>query len=266
MSEPRAQWMTVTPEKAQQLLASSRGNRNLRIERVQQYAADMRLGRWDANGETLKIDPDGRLGDGHHRCHAVVRANVPVRMLVVYNVSEAALQSVDGGTPRNPADRLTMAGEVNCKALAAALRWQARYERSQDGQMLSTVKLYGGDVFETLEAHPGMRSAVKETAKYRTVSSLLSQAMLGFALYNTPRSAAFWSSLDDGVGLSVGSPILLLRNRLIANKASKARLSETDVLALVIKAHNAWRRGESLRTLRWRNSGDAAEAFPRWQR
>lgn len=264
MSEPHARWMTVTPERARDLLASSRGNRNLRLDRIHQYASDMRAGRWDANGETLKIDTDGRLGDGHHRCHAVVRANIPVRMLVVYNVSEEALQSVDGGTPRNPADRLTMAGELNSKALAAALRWQYRYQRSEDSQMLSTVKLYGAEVFETLDAHPGMRNAVKDTGKYRTVASLMSQAMLGFALYNTPNSGAFWSSLDDGAGLSVGSPILLLRNRLIANKASKARLNDIDVLALVIKAHNAWKKGDRLRTLRWRNVGDAAEAFPRW--
>lgn len=266
MREPTTDWITVTPQLAQQMLASSRGNRNLRTDRVQQYANDMRLGRWDANGETLKIDRNGRLGDGHHRCHAIIKANVSVRMLVVYDVSEAALQTVDGGTPRNPADRLAMTGELNCKALAAALRWQARYERSQDGLMLSTVKLYGGVVFETLKAHPGMRNAVREAMKYKTVSALLSQSMLVFSLYNTPRSAAFWSSLADGVGLLDGSPILLLRNRLIANKASKARLGETDVLALVIKSHNAWIKNESVRSLRWRSTGDAAEPFPRWQK
>lgn len=263
MSELRAEVVLVTPTLAAELLASSTGNRHLRKHRIAHYAEEMRTGSFSLNGETVKIDTDGHLGDGHHRMHGVIKAGVSVPMLFVYNVPKQALETVDAGSPRNPGDRLSMIGEENYNTLSAALRWQIRYEARQL-HSLRGLKLFGADVIRALEAHPKMRNAVKIARRYKTVCSLTTQAMLAFCIHNTSDSEDFWEALENGVGLHAQSPVLLLRNRLIANKGSKARLPEIEVLALIIKAYNAWKTHEPIRTLRWRNAGEAAEAFPTW--
>jgi len=88
--------------------------------------------------------------------------------------------------------------------------------------------------------------------------------MLAFSIYHTPYSADFWARMNDGIGLQAGSAILFLRNRLIEDKASKSRLKDFEKLALTIKAHNAWRRGQQVAALRWRSFGEKVELFPRW--
>jgi hypothetical protein len=88
--------------------------------------------------------------------------------------------------------------------------------------------------------------------------------MLVFCLYHTPDSAEFWAQLEDGMRMTPGSPVLILRNRLIEDRTQKSRLREDERLALVIKAHNAWITGKTPRHLRWRTAGDKAEQFPRW--
>ncbi len=264
-TDPVAGWETITPEMARSYLASSPGNRTLRKGAIQRWAADAKAGRFMMNGETIKFDRHGKLRDGHHRMHAIIEAGVAVRVLVVRGIHEDAMPTVDGGNVRRNGDRLQMAGETNTSALSAALNWQRRYEDcGETFPSRGSAALQGDDVFVALEAHPSMRDAATLQNRMRFLRRLLSPGMLVFCLYHTPNSLEFWRQLEEGNGLLAGSPVLLLRNRLLEEKAKKTRLLDYEVLALVIKAHNAWRRGQSLVTLRWRAGGDKPEAFPRW--
>jgi hypothetical protein len=264
-ADPSAQWETVTPEAAAELLATSPGNRGIRLGRVKRWAADATAGRFWQNGETIKIDEQGRLRDGHHRLLAVVESGVSVRMLVVRGVSEEAMRTVDGGSARTPGDRLRMDGERNVHALASALVWQARYENRADRlPSRGNVAFYGDDVFAALAAHPGMRDAVSLATGYTLLRMILTPSLLGFCIYHTRGSEMFWRALESGEQLTAGSPVLLLRERLLENRRSKTRLIDEEMLALVIKAHNAWKRGKSMVYLRWRKEGEFAEPFPSW--
>jgi hypothetical protein len=61
-----------------------------------------------------------------------------------------------------------------------------------------------------------------------------------------------------------GDPVLALRELLLRDAAihGKSRMSDVLVLALTIKAWNAYRAGEPVSLLRWRAGGHAAEEFP----
>jgi hypothetical protein len=74
------------------------------------------------------------------------------------------------------------------------------------------------------------------------------------------RATRFFDSLVDGENLTRQMPRSLLRNRLITNSQAKARLSKTQVAALVIKAWNAEREGKALKFLKWQDGQGAA--FP----
>ena len=80
---------TITPEIAQEYLKHNTENyRGLHRDRIIGYAADMMNGKWQFNGEAIKFDVNGKLIDGQHRLHAIVRANVPVEMLVIRGIEE----------------------------------------------------------------------------------------------------------------------------------------------------------------------------------
>lgn len=79
----------ITPEMAQEYLKFNTENyRSLSKDRVISYAADMKNGRWQFNGESIKFSENGQLIDGQHRLQAIIRAGVPVDMLVIRGVKD----------------------------------------------------------------------------------------------------------------------------------------------------------------------------------
>lgn len=79
----------ITPEIAKEYLARNTSNyRKVNHKRVASYAKDMELGKWEFNGEGIKFSKSGNLVDGQHRLAAIVKANVPVKMLVIYDVDD----------------------------------------------------------------------------------------------------------------------------------------------------------------------------------
>ena len=63
-----------------------------------------------------------------------------------------------------------------------------------------------------------------------------------------------------GANLSVTDPIYKLRERFIANREGRQKLSSTELIAITIKAWNYWRVGRETSSLQWRYRG--GETFP----
>ena len=100
--------LSITPEMAQEMLAKSEGNRPIKRATVEMYARDMLNGNWKVNGETIVFDEAGVLRDGHHRLSAIIKANKPVLMCVIYGAPETTI--FDNGVPRSARDQLIMNG------------------------------------------------------------------------------------------------------------------------------------------------------------
>jgi hypothetical protein len=91
----------ITPAMAQEYLKFNTENyRSINNVRVISYAADMKAGRWQLNGEGIKFDTNGTLIDGQHRLQAIVRAGVPIEMLVIRGI-EAGTNLYDIGAGRS---------------------------------------------------------------------------------------------------------------------------------------------------------------------
>ena len=108
--------VTITPEMASKLLENNFNNRPINNGRVKALAKDMAIGKWEVNGETIKIYEDGTLSDGQHRLSACVKANVPFETYIVRNVSKNALTTIDCGEKRSLVHGLQMKGiEIDAK-------------------------------------------------------------------------------------------------------------------------------------------------------
>lgn len=117
-----AKTVEITPDIARQWLEKNIVNRRLDNFRVRQYAIDMKNGAWELNGESIKFDKDGKLVDGQHRLNGIIKANVPIVSLVVFDLSNVAL--LDRGRSRSEADSLVIGGKspevANSKCVGVA--------------------------------------------------------------------------------------------------------------------------------------------------
>ena len=102
----RMQLVTITPALASDYLAGNSINRPLRKRVVERYADDMKKGRWEITHQGIAVDNDGTLLDGQHRLHAVIKAGVPVKMMVTVGIDSSAFANIDKLVPRTDADSL----------------------------------------------------------------------------------------------------------------------------------------------------------------
>lgn len=78
----------LTPQIAQVLLEHNPHNRNMSKHRSKTMSETIQEGRWKANGSTITITDSSTLGDGQHRCDAVLTTGVSIPTIFVYGVAD----------------------------------------------------------------------------------------------------------------------------------------------------------------------------------
>jgi hypothetical protein len=103
-----------TPDFAAELIKNTpKLQRNVSQSIVSRYAADMLAGRWRTTGDPIRLTPSLELLDGQHRCHAVVKADVVLRDVVLEILhDERAFEAIDQGKSRNLRDIVKMSGGI----------------------------------------------------------------------------------------------------------------------------------------------------------
>lgn len=258
--------VTITPDVACALLDLNRNNRPLTPARLARYAEDMAAGRWNPrNAQTISLNVAGDLDNGQHRLNAIVKAGVAVPTLLVVGNTKDAFESIDKGKNRTEGDTLAVAQVAYSVQVAAALRLCWRYER---GCLDSVRTPTPSETVTLLERHRGLVDSARWLmAHRRDARTIAPPSLLVFAHYTLGRdrpaeASRFFDGLFTGVGLEETSPVLQLRNRLLAMKIGKARVNSIEILAILIKAWNMFVANRPCRTLVWRSGGPAPEPFP----
>lgn len=279
--KPNIELVDITPELAAEWIARNTHNRPLRQRLVARYARDMTAGRWRWNGEPFRWASEDWLIDGQHRLHAIVRAETTVTMLVINNLPREAQETIDTGASRTFADTLALRDEAHAKATAALVRkiasWEQGTRRSFD-KGRAGLEFSISELSEVLESHPEIRHIAGESNRLASKSGL-SPSLVGLAWWifstlpdnpkheleapTTQDVSTFFERLHDGQGWE-GEPTFQLRKTLHnMEKRFKGVMSQTLLLALVIKAWNDYRVGRSNVTMyRWRMGGADPEKFP----
>lgn len=103
--------LTIPPNEASKYLANNPANRKINESVVRAMAEDMKAGRWMQTHQGIAISKTGRLLDGQHRLSAVIKAGVPVKMMVTFGVDEKAMDAIDQGRKRSTSDIFLFSGE-----------------------------------------------------------------------------------------------------------------------------------------------------------
>ena len=238
----------ITPDDARLLLASSNGNRAITRQRVSTYADAMAQGKWMLNGETIIIGTSGALLNGHHRCHACIVADTPFVTKVVKGIPDENFVSIDQGKERGAGQVLAMTGTKQSAAVAASLRVILAVKR---GYPRIGVPFTNIEIVEASEEYPGIVDYIRlcyETHRFAPMSIIAGLCYL-FGEADSAKAAEFGTRLTTGEGLQAGSPILLLRQKLLADKMSSRRMLREDIASLTVVAWNAFAAGRPVKRL-----------------
>ena len=238
---------TVTPQLAELWLKSNTGNRRMSPKHVTMLADEIVAGRWKVDGAAIRFADTGRLLDGQHRLHAIIEANEEVNTLVVRGLSEDVFGTIDRSKARKAADSLRFLGESNCSALAGSLAFVSRYfgKTMDHGRAAPSP----GATMELLEDHPEIRISVSRTcgSRYKLIPPSAFAGLHYLFSYASADLADEWcDGIKGGFQMDKGCPFYLLRERLIVNASSHAKLIDADIARLCITAWNYKRGGEKV--------------------
>lgn len=246
-SEVFSEVTTVTPGLAGELLRRNSGNRLVRQTKAQQYAIDMRAGRWAFNGEPIIISNTGELNDGQHRLQAVVDANLCIPFLLVFGLSRESRETVDQGAARGASDYLGMGGMQNATTAAGIARLVLAYEAT-DGQEAETKMVTNAATVERARNDAAIAaSAHFSVTTGRSARNYVAGVVIGFCHYMFSRideadAVEFLTQVCTGQALAAGSPALAVRERLLAEGKSRQ-----PKIAIIFRGWNFYRRKMKVR-------------------
>lgn len=252
--------MDITPAMAMRILEKNTRNRRKSANAVKRYAELMKKGKWQLNGDAIRIADDGTLLDGQHRLQAVLETGLTVPMMIVTGLPFETFTTIDVGRKRTGGDVIGIYDESLQKhqtIIAAALRiicsftpagvWigqEMKWGRFDHGSMLAALKKHKGIVRSTEYAF-----SLSYARKIMPLACIAALHYL-FSKESVNEAEDFFYKLDTGVGLSLHHPVTHLRRRLFDMHESKSRTLTVNVLPYVVKAWELLREGREVTVFR----------------
>jgi len=250
----------ITPELARQYLGNKAPNRHISKRRVHDYARDIKSGNWGLTGETIIFDLKGQLIEGQHRCEAIIEADVGIYSLVVHGVDPAEFVRINSGKPRTMADTLGIRGDDAPSTLAAAMKLLYHYEHGTL-TLPFPPRPTRDELLDEASHWPGLAESLQVKGWCRKLLPPGTTVFFHFlfARADNDKAHTFFFKLGEGADLAKSSSVYHLRERLLGARLQGQKLLPVEQSALLIKAWNAYSRGQEMKRLTW----STQEAFPK---
>lgn len=262
--------MKITPENAKFILAreKERGNgryinRPVSRKYVKIYSDAMRNGKWVINGEAIQFSKEKELLNGFTRLNAIIDANIPIEMSVMYNIDKSTFDTFDTGKNRSTRDVFAVANIPNYSAASSIVNHYI--DRVNN---FNKRKILRRDALDEYYTTPDLYNEVTALASYYyKKNKLFNKSDIGgdiiYLIKNKKYSKDFVIDFFKKLFLEEennNSMIDVLRERLNYHSLNK-KYSETFRLkhALLIKAWNAYIAGKEFKTLIY---SPTAEEYP----
>jgi hypothetical protein len=250
----------VTPLLAQKMLKENLSNRKVTPKTVWTYAKDMQEGRWKSKtGEFIKISKTQRLLDGQHRLLAVIKSNSTIDFSICYGIEDEVFDVLDTGKNRSRKDVFTIDNIPNANIVSSIIN---SYLVLQKGNTVFTAGKNSTGITNTmvLECYRKNPEYWTESTKftikiYNSFAKILSLNVIGgfYSFFNdiNPESAReFFNQVGTGENIT-NTTISSLRKILLQDKISSRKMQSRHKNALIIKAWNAFRNNNNIKTLRF---------------
>lgn len=256
----------IGPSEAREMLSANTHNRPLNKRSVMQLANAIKRGEWEENGDAIRFSETGVLLDGQHRLAAIAESGESVKTLVVSGLKDSAFDVIDRGKSRTVGHVLAIRGEKNYNALASVARLLFLYKETGNPfhgnpDLVPTAR----QIEQLIDDNPGARDAVADVMNQQFVRRYMTPRIGGFCLYAFRNSRLsnfaddFFYRIETGMARFEGDPVILLRDRLMEDRASKEKMSDRYKTALIFKAFKKFSSGDKVKFLRVRTGGENAE-------
>ncbi len=256
----------IGPQEAEALLATTAVNRRISPARVLTLANEMRCGKWQMNGETIKISTSGRLLDGQHRLHGVIESDCTLEMLIAFGMEDESFETIDTGRARSGGDIIEMGGfrYGSIVAASAAMVWRLYHGTAINDVCVPMFALRVAERFPAIAKWAPFVGT--SNARYIMPATCLMTALVYFDdVAKRPELAEqFLRGMAIGDGLAEGSPILALRNRMISMRAEGKVMNSMTCWAATARAVTALESGEGLTRIHAEKSSGAVRRPKRW--
>lgn len=261
----------ITPDMAEAMLERNSDdewhNRPGSEKGILRYARAMQRG-WKLTGEPIIFSKSGRLLNGQHRLMACGRSGVSFETIVVFGIDDDAFKFMDIGVSRSAGHIFAIEDVPNYNIAAAIARLLFGYVASSTWEGRSP-EVENDTLLNFYYQHERIQDSIA-VARKLYADRLMPYRWAGFCHYicaakNRSEANEFFEQVASGVGFtSKNSPAYKLRAKLLSSaRSSSEKLSESTIGAYTIKAWNAHRRDESLRSFVWRTAQAPNEQFPR---
>lgn len=251
-TQPQIEIKTITPSEAAKILARNNNNRPIHKNHLDRLISSMKEGRFQLNGESIKLSKEGNLVDGQHRLTACVRSGVSFQSLVVTGIDDISFLTIDTGAKRTCSDALSRYGVTNYAAAAGCLRWIIAIENDKNTKTIALDPDQAVIEFEKRDSLP--RSVTfGVSCRHLLTPTMGSAAHYLFSKKSQHEADRFFYDLSTGEFLSSSDPVFMLRNRLISMRIAKNKktlISQPEIMSMVIRAWNARRQGRELKQLK----------------
>ena len=258
--------MVITPDLAKKWLERNEKNRSLKNRKVLELVSTIEDSHWRLNGESICFSNDGRLLDGQHRLHAVIKSGIPAESFIAFGIDDGVMRTYDQGVKRTNADHFNISGEKNCVVLGATIRLLYMWKTLQFHKAGPKFTPDQETLDKLLAEHPSVRSSVQKSKKTARLMTTANAAALHFLFSYTGiemgsgQLAAdhFIEKLGSGENITRQDAVYRLREALTENRTSK-KLTPVQMRAMTIKAWNIFSQDKKRGRIHWDST---EEAFP----
>lgn len=275
---------TITPEVAREYLKFNTANRPLNQGLVEYYARLMKEGKWRLNGEGIQFIKGGALGNGQHRLSAIIKANIPVQILVIRDADSDSFPTYDQGRMRSAKDIFSIYGVPGGGALSSIVK-RYHYICSNDGGVLLNHTITNGglahtgksknkslsnkELYDLYDLHQSLFQEIVNVAnscykKSRLLSKTDIGGIMAYLILNKHHDKefvfGFFTMLCD---LQSNSNITIntLREKLYRDNIGMKKMTSLYRSQMVVKAWNAYVTNKELKSLVWNEAKEGKLQF-----
>jgi|TARA_Y100001937_G_C7050008_1_gene298627 hypothetical protein len=261
MKKPNVKYdlVLVTPKKAEELLKLNTKNRKINDNNVDQYASDMRSGDFRFNGSSICLSNTNVLIDGQQRLTACIKSEKPFWTLMIENMEESAMDTIDNGRKRTYSDRLKIRGYENSSALAATVSMLALISEGQPKHRGYTPV----QLDRVLDKNP----SVAESAQYAKKTFHKADTLLGAIHYIAKQTGyddeadEFVRTWKDGQKNYEDDPIVYIRDQLIKDQTRIKKMTTVHRMKLIMRSWTKFSSYEPLKNAKLSSDSFSMEGW-----